>query len=345
MGTNLHNNLTEISSLIQSQLKSLYLIQCNINSEGADILAGGLASTSLDYLNLSSNDIGPNGMKSIAEHICKELILDECNIGSEGAKRLAHSFLLKPVITSLNLADNGIDSISTIALAKGLNHCCNLQEVCLSLNNIGYDGAVALAQYLQPCSNLRTLILNCCNLEGDGIARLAEEFQSWINMEDLNLSNNGVISDSDMFHISGGMQQLHLLQTLKLSYNSIDNAAAAALAEGIQSCPLLHTIHVSGNFIGSDGASVLAQSIKCSEIKYLDFSDNLLDDMCIESLVALILTSQLSRLDLSLNNIGPNGSRYFVLYLLDCSFPVEVNLASNDISPEDIISITQPVIE
>ena len=91
-------------------------------------------------------------MKSIAENIiCKELNLYYCNIGPEGAMHLAHSTVLKSVLTFLNLANNGIDSISTIALAEGLNHCCNLQELYLFLNNIGYDGVVALAQYLQPC--------------------------------------------------------------------------------------------------------------------------------------------------------------------------------------------------
>ena len=117
--TNFSNSLMEISSiLVPTELKELCLMQCNINSEGADILGGGLATTSLDTLNLSFNDIGPNRMKSIAENIiCKELDLYECNIRPEGAMHLAHSILLKPVLTYLNLADNGIDSISTIALA------------------------------------------------------------------------------------------------------------------------------------------------------------------------------------------------------------------------------------
>ena len=78
---------------------------------------------------------------------------------------------------------------------------------------------------------------------------------------------------------------LHLLQVLHLSNNSIDNAAATSPVEGIHNCPLLHKVNVSKNLIGSDGASVLAQSMRCSEIQYLDFSNNLLEDMCIESFI------------------------------------------------------------
>ena len=98
---------------------------------------------------------------------------------------------------------------------------------------------------------------------------------------------------------------------------------------------------MSKNIIDSDGAIVLSQSIKCKKIEYLDFSYNLLDDACIESFVALVLTSQLQKLDLSHNNIGPTGSNCLVSKLRDCSFPVEVNLASKNISPEDMTSITQ----
>ena len=343
IGTDLCSSVTEISAILMqcSDMRKLMLVQCNINSEGAYTLFGGQAAINLDMLCLSYNNIGP-GMKAIADNIlCKELMIKNCNIGPVGVMHLAHSILLKSVLTSLDLADNGIDSSSIIALAEGLSHCCNLQQLLLSDNNVGYDGAVALAQYLQSCSKLRELYLERCNLEGDGIVRLAEQFHSWPNMEDLDLSNNGVISDGHMFLLSGGIQQLHLLQKLYLSNNSIDDAAATVLAEGIQSCPILHTLDVSRNRISSGGARSLALSLKSEEINYLDFSYNLLDDACIESFVALVLTSQLQKLDLSHNNIGPTGSKSLVSNLLYCSFPVEINLASNNISPEDMTSITQ----
>ena len=343
-GTDLCSSVTEISTILMqcSDMRTLILVQCNINSEGANVLFGGPATVNLDTLCLSCNNIGPIGMKAIADNVlCKELELVKCNIGTVGAMYLAHSILLKPVLATLDLADNGIDSSSTIALAEGLSHCCDLQQLYLSNNNVGYDGAVALAQGLMSCSRLKVLSLTRCNLEGDGIVRLAEQFHSWPNMEDLGLPNNGVISDGHMFLISGGIQQLHLLQQLNLSNNSIDDAAATALAEGIQHCPILHTLDVSTNHISSGGARSVAQSLKNEEINYLDFSYNLLDDACIESFVALVLTSQLQKLDLSHNNIGPTGSKSLVSNLLDCSFPVEVNLASNNISPEDMTSITQ----
>ena len=344
LGTDLCSCVTEISTILTqcSDMRELALVQCNINSEGANVLFGGPATVNLEELYLECNNIGPNGLKSIADNVlCKELDLVQCNIGPVGAMHLARSILLKPVLTGLRLDDNGIDSNSIIALAEGLSHCCNLQYLIFSDNNVGYDGAVALAQHLQSCSKLRCLCLQSCNLEGDGIVRLAEQFHSWPNMEDLALSDNGVISDGHMFLISGGIPQLHLLQELYLSNNSIDDAAATVLAEGIQSCPILHTLNVSSNRISSGGARSLAQSLKNDEINYLDFSYNLLDDESIESFVALVLTSRLQKLDLSHNNIGPTGSKSLVSNLLDCSFPVEINLASNNTSPEGMTSITQ----
>ena len=341
-GTDLCSGITDISTILVqcSKMRELHLVCCNINSDGAHMLARGLATTSLDVLDLSSNNIGPNGMKSIADNVlCKELFFNDCNIGPEGAMHLARSILLKPVLAFLNLVNNCIDSISIIKLAEGLSYCVSLQGLILMHNDVGYNGAIALAQRLQHCPNLKNLNLASCNLGGDGIVRLAEQFHSWTSMKYLSLSDNGL--GSQMFLISGGIQQLVYLQGLCLSNNSIDNAAATALAEGIQRCSLLHTLIVSKNLIGSGGASVLAESMKCERIKYLDFSNNLLDDACIQSLGALVLTSELQKLDLSHNNIGPTGSKCLVSVLLDCSLSVEVNLASNNLSPEDMTTITQ----
>ena len=58
--------------------------------------------------------------------------------------------------------------------------------------------------------------------------------------------------------------------------------------------------------------------------------------------MVLVLTSQLQKLiDLSNNNIEHTGSKCLVSNLLDYSFPMEVNLASNNISPEYMTPITQ----
>ena len=174
-------------------------------------------------LNLSCNNIGPNGIKSITDNtLCKQLSVAEFIIGPEGAMHLARSISLTPVLTSLNLADNGIDSSSIIALAEGLSHCHNLQNLSLSYNNVGYDGAVTLARCLQSSSKLIVLNLACRNREVDGIVSLAEHFYSWrTNMLVLDLSDIAVISVGHMFLISGGIQQLYYLQELNLSDSSI----------------------------------------------------------------------------------------------------------------------------
>ena len=61
-GTDLCSGITDISTILVqcSKMRELSLVCCNINSDGAHMLAGGLATTSLDVLDLSSNNIGPN---------------------------------------------------------------------------------------------------------------------------------------------------------------------------------------------------------------------------------------------------------------------------------------------
>jgi len=95
---------------------------------------------------------------------------------------------------------------------------------------------------------------------------LVEQLYVWKNIKILDLSFNGSLLEGHMLLIACGIQQLHQLQKLCLSDNSVDSAAAIGLAEGVQNCPLLHTLDVSGNLIGSVGASVLVHSLKCRKL-------------------------------------------------------------------------------
>ena len=54
------------------------------------------------------------------------------------------------------------------------------------------------------------------------------------------------------------------------------------------------------NLIGLNGVCVLA-NLYSEQAEHFDFSYKLLDDMCIESLVALVITNQRQKLDLSHN--------------------------------------------
>jgi len=232
----LHGDIMADFSALLSQctaLKVLQLIECNINPEDTKVLAVGLENRSLELLDLSYNKIGFTGMQSLAISIhCKELMLTSCNIGSEGAVYLAEYLSQKPIITTLYFSDNDIKSRGIIALAEGLSHCFNLQKLSISCNEVGYDGAVALAQGLKSCSNLLCVDLCQCHLCDGELFSITDPFD-WNKMMHLDLSNNGILSDSILSALTKGMKHLSMLRSLFLSNSNIDNRAALTLAEGI----------------------------------------------------------------------------------------------------------------
>ena len=375
--TDLHGeNMADFSSFIIqcTGLSNLTLSYCNINSEDIRALAIGLASSSLNVLNLSGNNIGSEGMKLLADSInCKELILHSCNIGSEGATFLAEYLVAKPFISTLILNNNNIDSIGIRALAKALKYCSKLQQLHLAGNSVGHSGVAALAQSLKFCSNLVNLDLSRCTLVAYGSVSLEPCHLNKIIY--LDLSDNGVISETILTAFIGGMKDYRFLRTLNLSNNNINSRAAISLAEGIRNCPSLYCLFLSKNNIGLNGVVEIAKAFmhplrltsskdthvispsfntsgtlffdelpaaleqESVKMLYVDFSQNNLDASCIDSLVALIKSRKRVKLDLSHNNIGTTGSKHLVSELLDHKFETLVNVTHNNIPLEEIAII------
>ena len=375
--TDLHGeNMADFSYFISqcTGLSSLTLSYCNINSEDIRVLAIGLASSSLNVLNLSGNNICSEGMKLLADSInCKELILHSCNIGSEGATFLAEYLVAKPFISTLILNNNNIDSIGIRTLAKALKYCSKLQQLHLAGNSVGHSGVAALAQSLKFCSNLVNLDLSRCTLVAYGSVSLEPCHLNKIIY--LDLSDNGVISETILTAFIGGMKDYRFLRTLNLSNNNINSRAAISLAEGIRNCPSLYCLYLSKNNIGLNGVVEIAKAFmhplhltsskdthvifpnfntsstlffdelpaaleqESVKMLYVDFSQNNLDASCIDSLVALIKSRKRVKLDLSHNNIGTTGSKHLVSELLDHKFETLVNVTHNNIPSEEIAII------
>lgn len=141
-----------------SELTQLDLKLKRIDDSDLELLTAALKTNAhLTDLDLSSNDIGPNGARALANTpSLRSLNLWQNGVGDDGAKEFAKSSHL----TSLNLSFNFV----MVEGAKALSNNTCLKSLDLSMNQIGNEGAKALATN----TTLTELNIMICNVEPDG---------------------------------------------------------------------------------------------------------------------------------------------------------------------------------
>ena len=176
------------------------------------------------------------------------LDLTSNNIGSDGAVPLGEGLKCCTNLETLNLSSNSIGSDGVVALAEGLKCCTNLKTLVLHSNNIHLDCAAALVDGLKCCTNLRSLDIGSNSIGSDGAVALVEGLKCCTNLQTLNLSDNNIVSDGAVA-LAEGLKCYTNLQTLNLSLNRIDLNGAETL-EGLKCCTNLKAL-----VLRSDGKS------------------------------------------------------------------------------------------
>jgi hypothetical protein len=127
----------------------------------------------LRTLDLSKNEIGPEGAKAIAEAlksgtaVLTSVDLRVNSIGDDGAKAIAEALKVNAVLTKLSLYHNSIGDDGAKAIAEALKVNAVLTSVDLRFNSIGDDGAKAIAKALKVNAVLTKLDLEFNNSMGD----------------------------------------------------------------------------------------------------------------------------------------------------------------------------------
>ena len=127
----------------------------------------------LRTLDLSKNEIGPEGAKAITETlksgtaVLTSVDLRVNSIGDDGAKAIAEALKVNVVLTKLSLYHNSIGDDGAKAIAEALKVNAVLTSVDLRFNSIGDDGAKAIAKALKVNAVLTKLDLEFNNSMGD----------------------------------------------------------------------------------------------------------------------------------------------------------------------------------
>jgi len=254
-----------------------------------------LGSTSLEFLCLSNNAIGADGAEVVVAAALKcqqlqALELENCGIDHEAAAPLAGLLRDHPSLRKLAINRNRLCSEGVVELCGGAAVSKNLSSLGLAYNDFSSAAACdALGDLTRSCASLVELNLSGNRIEREAIARLGLAIQQSrvliVHIEDMGFDHSSV--DDYMKHREAEMQEL---QVMRLSHNPIGDIGLAAISDNL-SIGLVELSLASCGFTGKSK----------------------------EPLKTLVsMSPNLRTLDLSKNDLGPNGCCSMISWMGQC---------------------------
>ena len=223
-----HNNM----------LKELYLNWTGLQLEHIQLLRQLLSDNkTLSVLNISRNDIGPDGCQHLANvrnTSLNELIMQECGVGVDGADYIGKLLLHNESITSIDLSGNHIKDNGVNILVEHLitNTCTTLKHLYLKDNGITSIGAGHLSKLFtcDPCT-VKNIILTDNPLEDEGVDLILQSIPT--PMELVGLDYTGMTLCSPFLCMA--LRKIKFIMfTLPDNCNSIsDSIAKTTMLEGL----------------------------------------------------------------------------------------------------------------
>lgn len=275
--------------------------------------------TTLEYLNLSQNELNalhckPLGFLIERAIFLTELVLSQNNtdyLAKDGfsivQRKLGHAFEASlcnlASLKRLNLRDC---SLAVTGIARQLEFLPSLESLDLSQNLVNALDVEMLASQLCYVTLLTSL-----NLSGMGIRKpaiLAYHVSCLVKLEKLDLADNEVCSDGLAVFDANSVSSLTALRELFLERNSIDGAGFSALARTVEYLPSLRRLALTGNIVGLGDMGQWHTSLSnFQSLRSLNLCQNRIGSNASHLLCSqLQWFSGLKRLFLRLNSFGPS---------------------------------------
>eukprot|EP01012_Entosiphon_sulcatum_P022805 TRINITY_DN2778_c0_g1_i1.p1 TRINITY_DN2778_c0_g1~~TRINITY_DN2778_c0_g1_i1.p1 ORF type:complete len:694 (-),score=121.13 TRINITY_DN2778_c0_g1_i1:38-2119(-) len=209
-------------------LRELNLQNTLIDMETAQVLSFGLLNNqSLMSLNISHNQLGTKGLKSVLAAL-------------KGKNALRY----------LDISDTGLaDAVEDMCELVDLGG--NLQVLQLDDNQIGKKGVVQLCMRLERNGVLHSLNLDRTQMGREGAIALSVVLHKKSYWLALSCAGNNIGNDG-IKHICLSLKGLNTLRELDLSENDITNVCDDALFAVLKANPELPFIRLKGNDIARD---------------------------------------------------------------------------------------------
>ena len=188
------------------------------------------------------------------------------------------------------------------------------------------------------------LVMSGCDLHADQVKVFLREVSNnkLKCIQTLNLSWNK-IDAAGAAALAEGLKSWNNLKVLHLSENKIGAEGAAALAKALKSCNNLQTLYLYGNNIGADGTVALAEALKfCNNLKTLYlYENNIGVDGAVALAMALKSCNNIQALDLRRNKIGVDGEVALAEGLKSCNDLETLNLSHNSIGTDGAVALAE----
>ena len=332
-GNNLGEGISIVAKALQniSLLKSLYLGNNNVSKEVSNELALAITAnkylekmllyytnlkssvliillslstiSTLNYLNINSNQITEDAGQAFASVILHDrgLYLSGINVGEELLsimKALHHVTSLR----MLSLCDNNISKEVAIEVALAIKSNKHLQKLWLNNSNLR-SSATVIFQSLRTISTLKHLNLDNNQITEEAGEALASVILHNKGLEELYLSGNNL--GKGLFNVMKALQHITSLTILCLGNNKILKEVSCELALAVQSNKLLQKLRLNNNHLRSSATVILQSLSTISTLKYLNLDNNQITEEAGEALASVILhNTGLEELDLSRNSLG-----------------------------------------
>ena len=222
-------------------------------------------NNTITKLNLSNNQIGPEGAIAIAAALkdnktITTLGLHNNQIGPEGAIAIATA-LKDKAITGLYLGNNQIGDEGAIAIAAALKDNKAITKLGLLNNQIGPEGAKAIAAVLKDNKTITTLSLGNNKIGDEGAIAIAAALKDNKIITGLYLYDNQ-IGDEGAKALAAVLKDNKAITKLSLSNNQIGDEGAIAIATALKDNKTITTLNLERNKIGDKGEKALAAALK-----------------------------------------------------------------------------------
>ncbi|KAH9519302.1 hypothetical protein Btru_075215 [Bulinus truncatus] len=244
----------------------------------------------INFLDISDNPLGPEGMSSIAEMLSANRSIVELNIshtkpGREGLAELAKALRTNKTLRRLYLDSNTLDQADSKLLAELITEIPDLRELYLSNNSLGFKCGQHIAGALaSDKGRLSVLDLQYNHIRTESAVQIALALARNTTLRSLNLAWNGLGTEGCRALASSLVHNTSLTE-LDLTCNRLGIKSLEFLLKGLSKNKGLTSIKIGNNPLTTQGVKALLKTIllaKDSELSHIDLEGIPIDDECLK---------------------------------------------------------------